>query len=63
MSAKKKYEYREKKNFNRDSEGLKRRRLKDENRWKFNPNESYESDNDLYYDDEDDFYDEEKLYR
>lgn len=63
MSAKKKYEYREKKNFNRDSEGLKRRRLKDENRWKYNPNESYVLDNDLYDDDEDDFYDEEKLYR
>lgn len=63
MPAKKKYEYREKKNFNRDSEGLKRRRLKDENRWKYNPNESYVLDNDLYDDDEDDFYDEEKLYR
>ena len=62
MPAKKKYEYREKKNFNRDSEGLKRRRLKDENRWKYNPNESYVLDNDLY-DDEDDFYDDEKLYR
>ena len=44
MSAKKKYEYREKKNFNRDSEGLKQRRLKDESRWKFNPNQEYESD-------------------
>lgn len=44
MSAKKKYEYREKKNFNRESDGLKQRRLKDESRWKFNPNQEYESD-------------------
>jgi hypothetical protein len=44
MSAKKKYEYREKKNFNRESEGLKQRRLKDESRWKFNPNQEYASD-------------------
>ena len=62
MSAKKKYEYREKKNFNRDTEGLKRRRLKDENRWKFNPNESFESEDELY-DDEEEFYDDEKLNR
>jgi len=44
MSAKKKYEYREKKNFNRESDGLKQRRLKDESRWKFNPNQEYASD-------------------
>lgn len=44
MSAKKKYEYREKKNFNRESDGLKQRRLKDESRWKFNPNQTFESD-------------------
>ena len=38
MSSKKKYEYRENKNYNRDTEGLKQRRLKDESRWRFNPN-------------------------
>ena len=43
MSAKKKYEYREPKN-NRDSEGLRQRRLKEESRWKFNPNADYTAD-------------------
>jgi len=38
MSAKKKYEYREKKNHNRDNGILKQRRLKDESRWRFNRN-------------------------
>ena len=47
MSAKKKYEYREKKNFNRESEGLKQRRLKHESRWKFNPNADYTSQDDV----------------
>ena len=54
MSSKKKYEYRENKNYNRDTEGLKQRRLKNESRWKFNPNESYESDEEEF-DDFDDF--------
>lgn len=53
MSAKKKYEYREKKNFNRESDGLKQRRLKDESRWKFNPNQEYASDDIL---DEEDWF-------
>ena len=44
MPAKKKYEYREKKNFSRESDGLKQRRLKEESRWRFNPSQSYESD-------------------
>ena len=57
MSAKKKYEYREKKNFNRESDGLKQRRLKDESRWKFNPNQEYASDDVL--DEEDWFQDSE----
>jgi len=51
MSAKKKYEYRESKNYNRNSDGLKQRRLKDESRWRFNPNESYESEEPLYDED------------
>lgn len=57
MSSKKKYEYREKKNFNRESDGLKQRRLKDETRWKFNPNEDYSKDED---NEDDDFYEEEE---
>lgn len=52
MSSKKKNEFREK-DYSRNSEGLKQRRLKDESRWKFNPNESYESDDVL---DEDDWF-------
>jgi len=43
MSAKKKNEFREK-DYSRNSEGLKQRRLKEESRWKFNPNQSFESD-------------------
>ena len=53
MSAKKKYEYREKKSFNRETDGLKQRRLKDETRWKFNPNETYTTEDDQ--DDEDEY--------
>lgn len=55
MSAKKKYEYRESKNYNRNSEGLKQRRLKDESRWKFNPSQGYPSDDIL---DEDDWFED-----
>ena len=53
MSSKKKNEFREK-DYGRNSEGLKQRRLKDEKRWKFNPNESYEleTDHEEDYDDE-----------
>ena len=43
MSSKKKNEFREK-DYSRNSEGLKQRRLKEESRWKFNPNTTYESD-------------------
>ena len=43
MAKKKHYEYRETKQ-NRDSDGLKQRRLKEESRWKFNPNQTFESD-------------------
>ena len=43
MSSKKKNEFREKE-YGRNKEGLKQRRLKDESRWKFNPNETYSSD-------------------
>jgi hypothetical protein len=55
MSSKKKNEFREK-DYSRNSEGLKQRRLKDEKRWKFNPNEDYSKD--AEYED-DDFYEEE----
>lgn len=59
MAKKKNYEYREK-SSTRDSDGLKQRRLKNESRWKFNPNESYESDDDTLddmtiFDDEDEY--------
>ena len=57
MSSKKKNEFREK-DYSRNSEGLKQRRLKDESRWRFNPNQSYESDDgDDVIDDEDWLYD------
>lgn len=51
MEKRKQNEFREKQ-YNRNSEGLKQRRLKNESRWKFNPNASYESEDDLL-DDED----------
>ena len=56
MVKKKQNEFREKQ-YNRNSEGLKQRRLKDESRWKFNPNDSYESDEDDLMEDEDWSYD------
>jgi hypothetical protein len=55
MSSKKKYEYRENKNYNRDTEGLKQRRLKDESRWRFNPNKVRD---DAEMEDEEDLFDE-----
>jgi hypothetical protein len=55
MSSTKKYEYRENKNYNRDTEGLKQRRLKNESRWKFNPNDSYDESNEEELDDFNDF--------
>ena len=45
MSSKKKNEFREK-DYGRNSEGLKQRRLKNESRWKFNPNSDYTSQDD-----------------
>ena len=54
MAKKKSYEFRENKQYNRNSEGLKQRRLKDETRWKFNPNEEYSVDS---FDDDEEFYD------
>ena len=55
MSSKKKYEYRENKNYNRDTEGLKQRRLKDESRWRFNPNKVQD---DAEMEDEENLFDE-----
>jgi len=43
MSNKKKSEFRGK-YYSRNSEGLKQRRLKNESRWRFNPNQSFEND-------------------
>jgi hypothetical protein len=53
MSSKKKNEFREK-DYSRNSEGLKQRRLKEENRWKYNPNETYfdEYDDEGYFDED-----------
>jgi len=60
MSSKKKNEFREK-DYSRNSEGLKQRRLKEESRWKFNPNQTYESDD--FMDEEDWFEDLDQLDR
>jgi hypothetical protein len=57
MSSKKKNEFREK-DYSRNSEGLKQRRLKNESRWKFNPNSDYVEDDSLA-DEEDWFQDPE----
>ena len=53
--AKSRYDSRE--NYNRESDGLRQRRLKEEGRWKFNPNHDYSSndDDDLDDDFEDDY--------
>jgi hypothetical protein len=56
MSSKKKNEFREK-DYSRNSEGLKQRRLKTESRWKFNPNVSYETEGDNVLEEEDWFQD------
>ncbi len=55
MSSTKKYEYRENKNYHRDTEGLKQRRLKDDSRWRFNPNETQD---DVEMEDEEDLFGE-----
>ena len=54
MAKKKNYEFREK-DYSRNSEGLKQRRLKNEARWKFNPNSDYSSEEDDTIDEEDDW--------
>jgi hypothetical protein len=54
MVKKKQNEFREKQ-YNRNSEGLKQRRLKDESRWKFNPNADYSSEDDGVIDEEEDW--------
>lgn len=51
MAAKKKNEFREK-DYSRNSEGLKQRRLKNESRWRFNPNDTYESEDDFIEDED-----------
>ena len=50
MATKKKQDEFREKQYSRNSEGLKQRRLKNESRWKFNPNESYESDEEEFDD-------------
>lgn len=56
MAKKKNYEFREK-DYSRNNEGLKQRRLKEEARWKFNPNSDYSSDEEFFDDHDDAFYD------
>jgi hypothetical protein len=58
MVKKKQNEFREKQ-YNRNTEGLKQRRLKNESRWKFNPKDSYESEDDDLLDEEEWSYDSE----
>jgi len=43
MATKKKHEFRDR-DYSRNSEGLKQRRLKEETRWKFNPNQETADD-------------------
>lgn len=62
MSSKKKYEYRESNKQFRDHDGLKQRRLKDEARWKFNPNADY-SRGENFEEEEDWFLDSDRLDR
>ena len=58
MSSKKKNEFREK-DYSRNSEGLKPRRLKDESRWRFNPGKTQDDieleDVDLFDEPDSDF--------
>ena len=60
MAKKKNYEFQSRdRDYGRNSEGLKQRRLKDESRWKFNPNAGYEDEVDDLSDVEfDDDYDQ-----
>jgi hypothetical protein len=66
MATKKKHDEFREKQYSRNSEGLKQRRLKNDSRWKFNPNASYESEEDDVLEEEDWSYDqefEERNYR
>lgn len=65
MSKKKKWEYRERNDrFEPDKiDGLKQRRLKDESRWRFNPNQSYEENDDSLEDDDETFWDSDRDQR
>lgn len=56
MAKKKSYEFREK-DYNRNSEGLRQRRLKDESRWKFNSNHESEE---FLDDDEEGFWSDDR---
>jgi hypothetical protein len=57
MDKKKNVEFREKQ-YSRNSDGLKQRRLKDEARWKFNPNADYSEEDDLLEEDWEEEYDD-----
>lgn len=62
MSEKKKNEFREK-DYSRNSEGLKQRRLKDESRWRFNPNQTYEETDESLGNEEETFWDSDQDQR
>ena len=51
MSKKKNYEYHDTR-YSRDGDGLKQRRLKEESRWRFNPNSTYVEETDDMDDDD-----------
>jgi hypothetical protein len=58
MAKKKSYEFQSRnREYNRNSDGLKQRRLKDESRWRYNPSVAKEEFED--YDDEFEDYEEE----
>ena len=55
MSKKKSYDSQSReREYGRNKDGLKQRRLKEENRWKFNPNQSYDEffEKEEYYDED-----------
>jgi hypothetical protein len=61
MDKKKKNEFREK-DYSRNSEGLKQRRLKEESRWRFNPNK-VQDDAEIEDEEDDEEYGDWEQYR
>lgn len=65
MSKKKKWEYQERDDrFAPEAiDGLKQRRLKDESRWRFNPNQTYEETDETLEGEEETFRDSDQEQR